>query len=671
MTGEVIDLNTYGPIREVYGLWDGSRADPAHANLVAASVKALLSALRPAYPDLESIVIAGDDDVIPFRRIPDEATIANESSYNAFLPDGSPLAASLKERYFLSDAYYAGFAPFAWRGRELTLPDTAIGRLVETPEEMAAAIDGFMQRPVLAATTGLAVGYDFLKDQAELIAQEMEAGGLAADRLINDHWTAADLRQAWLENRHDLDSINAHFAHWKAIPADGSGQVLTPADVLGSQHVPGTVVFSVGCHSGLPVPDEQAAAHKLDFAQVLVGKGATYLANTGYGYGDANAIGYSERLMTLFARHLRAGGTVGQALRAAEIEYFNTIGIRSLTPYDEKVLAVATLFGLPMLRVQLLGAGADAGAAAAALGTVPDAGQLRPAPVCPEGLECRRVVITPHYDAPHTVTAGGAEQTYYSIDGATQVAPGQPVQPRTGISITLAGATARGALFEGGRYETLPSFSPVLTHIASDDVSGHCEGAAVSEERLTWAPSAWALINSVRTPAELRQQLIVIPAQYRATDAGEGTERLISEMSYTVYYSNLSDVIPPSIWTVRASAGRNDDAAQLRVDVTDFSGIVRVTAAYTTGNGEWRTTRLVRARGGAQPLAGAPAQPVRPNLFRAGGGRGGKRGAPGQPGAVFRAQRPPAIPATGRTRKAMNCENSPMKLQEIGLVVPY
>ena len=261
--------------------------------------------------------------------------------------------------------------------------------------------------------------------------------------MINDYWTAGELKQRWLENRHDLDSINAHFDHWRAIPADGPGQVLTAVDVKDSQQVSGTVVFSVGCHSGLPVPDEQAAEHPLDFAQALAGKGATYLANTGYGYGDANAIGYSERLMVLFAHELRAGGSVGQALRRAKIDYFNTVGIHALTPYDEKVLGVATLYGLPMLRVQMPGA-------ARATSSAADAGQLRPAETCPEGLECRRVVLTPQYDAPHTVTSGDATQTYYSIDGATQVAPGQPIQPRTEISVTLAGATARGALFEGG-----------------------------------------------------------------------------------------------------------------------------------------------------------------------------------------------------------------------------
>ena len=46
---------------------------------------------------------------------------------------------------------------------KLWLPDYGIGWLAETPEEMGAALDAFLQQPVLDATTGLSVGYDFRK----------------------------------------------------------------------------------------------------------------------------------------------------------------------------------------------------------------------------------------------------------------------------------------------------------------------------------------------------------------------------------------------------------------------------------------------------------------------------------------------------------------------------
>jgi len=68
-------------------------------------------------------------------------------------------------------------------------------------------------------------------------------------------------------------------------------------------------------------------------------------------------------------------------------------------------------------------------------------------------------------------------------------------------------------------------------------------------------------------------------------------------MRYTVYYSQSSDAIPPSIWTVHAWARPEDEAAQVQADVTDFSGVVRVVVAYTTGDGAWETRPLAPAAG--------------------------------------------------------------------------
>ncbi|MEZ4660186.1 MAG: hypothetical protein R2911_21730 [Caldilineaceae bacterium] len=74
----------------------------------------MLNTIRPAFPNLQNILIIGGDDMIPFRRVPDEVTIANESAYNAFTIAQTPLDASLRERYFLTDNYYASFNPIPW-----------------------------------------------------------------------------------------------------------------------------------------------------------------------------------------------------------------------------------------------------------------------------------------------------------------------------------------------------------------------------------------------------------------------------------------------------------------------------------------------------------------------------------------------------------------------------
>jgi len=148
-------------------------------------------------------------------------------------------------------------------------------------------------------------------------------------------------------------------------------------------------------------------------------------------------------------------------------------------------------------------------------------------------------------------------------------------------------------VFEGGRYEAPDRFFPVLTQPTSDDTRSTGTPVDPGYDAGVWTPSAWGLINTVRTAEGLHQRLIVIPAQYRAVTAAQGVERLFDEMTYTLYYSATNDVIPPSIWTVRALQ-QGEATATVLVDVTDFSRIARVVMAYTSGSGEWLTTDLTR-----------------------------------------------------------------------------
>src|SRR6185503_14645962 len=82
--------------------------------------------------------------------------------------------------------------------------------------------------------------------------------------------------------------------------------------------------------------------------------GATYAANTGYGYGDGVLVAYSEDLQRRFAENL--GGfaqpgdlTVGEALVLAKQDYFGDLGIVGV--YDEKASSEFSLYGLPMWRI--------------------------------------------------------------------------------------------------------------------------------------------------------------------------------------------------------------------------------------------------------------------------------------------------------------------------------
>ena len=150
-------------------------------------------------------------------------------------------------------------------------------------------------------------------------------------------------------------------------------------------------------------------------------------------------------------------------------------------------------------------------------------------------------------------------------------------------------------------------FDPVVTRLITD--ASHrplwqVEPAFDSAGR--WQPSWWTLVNQVWKPEGAEQRLVAIPAQYRSTTLDRGTERVFEAMTYTVYYSSTLDFVPPSIWSV--SAYQQAGVVQVVVEATDLSDVMRVGAAYTHGDGVWRTADLLRSaaspnlRTGAMPL---------------------------------------------------------------------
>ena len=63
-------------------LRDGEPDNPARANELAATLKALLSSQRKGYPNLAYLVIAGDDGIVPFYRAYHRAGGRGTDSYN-------------------------------------------------------------------------------------------------------------------------------------------------------------------------------------------------------------------------------------------------------------------------------------------------------------------------------------------------------------------------------------------------------------------------------------------------------------------------------------------------------------------------------------------------------------------------------------------------------------
>ncbi|MBP7694544.1 MAG: hypothetical protein KA764_21665, partial [Anaerolineales bacterium] len=580
VAGALVNVDAYPELQAAYTVWDAEPANPLAANYVAATLKSLLYTLGAQYPNWEYLVLVGDDRVIPHRRLRDATQLANERTYTT-AADAPRVDGALALRYFLSDDYYAGLLPLPFQGREFYLPQVAVGRLVETPAEILGQLTAYLARPSLTPTDALITGYDFLTDEAAQVSQQLTAGGLTQQTLLNDNaWTAAQFGQALFQQltAPGLLSLNAHFAHDLFLPPVGAP--VFASQITTTPNYSGTLAFSLGCHSGLNVP----AA--VDWAQAFAGQNAAYLGNTGYGYGDSELIAYSEQLLVNFAGQLRdtsAGPqTVGRAVLTAKQLYFNQLPAGAFSSYDEKVLGEFTLYGLPMLGVRLPAAGPAAQPAERVA-----AAFTNPLPV--------NLVFT--YTA--HVSARGRGQ-YYSLpepDGGVQVTGGQPLQPRWSQDVSQAGpVSAQGVLLTGGTFTEVAGFDPVIAEILTDTTAG---AEPLFPNTASWWPVAPGSLNRfVSLDGRQHERLVVVPGQFQAASTGTptlGTERLYQNLQVEVYYApfEATDFTAPAIWEASATpvgGGR----VTFEAAVTDDSGsVARVVVLYRPlTSSTWRKAEL-------------------------------------------------------------------------------
>jgi hypothetical protein len=283
----------------------------------------------------------------------------------------NPLSAAFYTEHVLTDDVYADLEPTGFLDRTLFVPDVAVGRLLENPEEIIGQLALFeAAEGVLDPQTALTTGYDFLTDGALGVDEARGRRIAAADRsvLIDDDWTREDLRAALfppLADSPEVAAVNAHFDHYRSLPAAAdaaesfTAEDLFTIDDVEDGRLAGRVLFSMGCHGGLNVPDAYVATlpdgtsalpDGRDWPQVFSAEqAAVYVANTGFGYGGIYTVDLSERLMGLFAEHLDGSLTAGEALLFAKQRYSADMGLWGA--YDEKALMEATFYGLPMYRI--------------------------------------------------------------------------------------------------------------------------------------------------------------------------------------------------------------------------------------------------------------------------------------------------------------------------------
>ncbi|RLC94306.1 MAG: hypothetical protein DRI77_11060 [Chloroflexi bacterium] len=567
-----------------YGQWDNDACNPYAANEVAETIYSYLSSELSFYTNTKYIVIVGDDSIIPFYRIPDSSSLANEREYwlSAHLDSNNSTWAALGWGFLLTDNFYGDLNPKYWHGHGLYVPDRAVGRLVETPEEITATIGHYLSsgHSGFDPQTGLSTGYDFLTDSAEATRDLMDAQGLTSTTLISETWTATDLKNVWTgagATRQDLASISAHFEHWHAIPPNESAGLFSSDEISNAATSPiSTVVWSVGCHSGYNVHDTHSSSSTtaLDFAQAFAKRQTGgFVGNTGYGLGDTTEIAYSEKLMLYFAQELgRAEDIpVGEALMRAKQRYVGGASSGGFSRYDEKVMIESTLYGLPMYRVTVpfpvplsSGLGSGGGGHMVQLG-----GALDDEPYDE---------LTFNFDfVAHTTGSG----VYYTVQGYTdtQTIAGRPIQPLVISDVTELDTPARGVVVVAATYYTVAMDNPVIATLVTDTAR-----TEPTFEYAGWYPTNIVAINRLGGS----DNLVIVPAQFHSTS---GVERLYTELTLRVYYTDTEDYMPPSIWSVEST--RMGGTATFKIKASDDeSGVAEVRINYEYAPSLWTSVGL-------------------------------------------------------------------------------
>jgi PKD repeat protein/N-acetylneuraminic acid mutarotase len=590
--GLVVQVEDDSAVAAAYAAWNADLTSTTKANAVTAAIRNLVLARWTANPNLEYLVIAGDDRAIPFRRVLDQ-TRYPERNYRDSVSCTSVTGAALCADMTLTDDYYADRVPTipdspGWDGHALYIPDLGAGRLIESPAEIGTQIDAFLANSSVSAGNAIVTGYDFLSDGAQAVCSVLSGDGLSTNcSLIGASWTAGQFKSQVLNTRHDFVSINGHATHGMMGAPSG---VVYATDVINAtaSHIQ-ALFYTPGCHAGLNVPPNNPT-QPLDLAQAFIQRRANYVANTGYGWGYVTSVGLSEQLMLDFSERLTYGSsaTAGQALAAAKQEYY--LNDRNWDYYDEKILIESTLYGLPMVRYvnQSQGAGLAASAQSQESAVI----RVQHTTALGNGL----TVNSYSYQFPALTAESTENGLYYTLSDLVDTGHGEPIQPRYVADTSFPQTEAHGVVFRGGVYTDVAAFNPVVN-------SAFTETATLAEPAFSapgWYPAIPYRLNSL----ERGDRLVTTLGQFNAQSQ---TERIYDRLSFDVYYHTSSDDwTPPEITSM--SSGVTGGNTLITVGAEDDSDIEAVVIAYTDGNGVWSSASLTLNSGkwsGSFPASGS------------------------------------------------------------------
>lgn len=344
--GIVVNLEQEQTLLNAYTAWDADPADWRLANTVAQEIKNQLDHHLSDHLQIENIVLVGGDSIVPHYRVSDNNPTAwQERNYAARLQSGTPLWAAYQANKLLIDDFYADRVPTVpenihWSaGSKLYLPDFAIGRLVETPDDISQVIEAYLDADGVFRTSAPLVGGDLF------LAQDLVAGQCAlfeAQGLGTCSTNGVEFHD--LLNKHPYDSTWTAF-HSNHIAMGQFGEALRAEDVWRLPYQ-GQFMGTIGCHAGINEPDINNDL-ALDLMQANANQGGFSIASTAYTYGSTNGISYSEALFYDFTYRIITdpNHSVGVQLAASKQAYFDNDPM--FENLDAKSIMPIILYGFP------------------------------------------------------------------------------------------------------------------------------------------------------------------------------------------------------------------------------------------------------------------------------------------------------------------------------------
>jgi len=562
VNGIVIDLadgTKYPRVAFANAQADQNLACPFAKNTVAAEIKKVINAYRTANPTLQYIVLAGGADVIPFFQVQDVSGLANEKDYVPPVAPSTASEAGLQTNLVQGQDGYGSQVNITQAGYTLAMPNLAVGRLVDNASDISMAVNAYIQtNGVITPHSALVTGYDFVGDAAAAIKTEMDAGtNSTADTLIEapglpptdpTAWTADQLRTKLL----------GHFSAGNLLAADYTTQLTASEIAQSAADLNHVLVLTLGCHGGYSIPNGDlfgGVSPDPDWAKTFLRKGvAGYIAATGYAYGDTELTEYGERLFVLMSQQLRTGSgpvSIGQAVVKAKQQYLAQTA--QLTGIDQKTIVEMTLYGLPMMKVNMPGARINSSTDNSIISST-DA--VASGPGANFGLRSAVATLSPtltiNTKPLQNLSGGGiVNTTYFSGKDGFVVNPFEPIYPKEINNVSTSGNQLRGVALRGGSYTDLSGIIPLTSSPTTETSTAHLSyNTDVFYPTQIWTPNYNDAINGGNT------RLITFPAQFQSSAPGaiDGILRKFNQLNVQLYYL-------PSNWTAASSPAATKAAA--------------------------------------------------------------------------------------------------------------